>query len=339
MSKSKSLLLVNLGTPNKPTYFSVFSYLREFLSDYRVLDVPGPIRFILVNFIICPFRSLSSSKLYKKLWKRNNSESPLIKHANTLKSILNDRLDDYEVFYAMRYQNPSLKNVINSIMQSNPSEIVVFPLFPQYASSTTGSVFEAFTKELSKYWVVPKVTFINQFYTNHKFISAWANKLSSYDLDAYDNIVFSYHGLPNSHVDKVYMNGLCADRNCESDFNEENKFCYKAASFHTTKLIQERLGLNSEKCITCFQSRLTKNWLTPFTDSVLEELAANNHKKILVLAPAFTADNLETLIEIDDEYKELFVEAGGHTLDFVESLNDDEEWVQAIINILGETNV
>ena len=181
MSKSKALLLVNLGTPNKPTYFSVFSYLREFLSDYRVLDVPGPIRFFLVNFIICPFRSLSSSKLYKKLWERNNSESPLIKHANTLKSILNDRLDDYEVFYAMRYQNPSLKNVINSIMQSNPSEIVVFPLFPQYASSTTGSVFEAFTTELSKYWVVPKVTFINQFYTNHKFISAWANKLSSYD--------------------------------------------------------------------------------------------------------------------------------------------------------------
>ena len=117
---------------------------------------------------------------------------------------------------------------------------------------------------------------------NHKFINAWANKLSSYDLDTYDRIVFSYHGLPNSHVDKVYMNGLCADRNCESNFNEENKFCYKAASFHTTKLIQERLGLNADKCITCFQSRLTKNWLTPFTDSVLEELAANNQKKILV---------------------------------------------------------
>ena len=329
----KALLLVNLGTPDNPTYLSVFKYLRQFLMDGRVININPFLRFLLVNLIICPTRSFSSTKVYKEVWDKNTG-SPLLHNTTKLSEKLGNKLEDYDVYYAMRYQNPSIESVINNILETNPDEIVVLPLFPHYASATTGSVYQEMSRIVSKKWVVPNIRFINQFYDNEKFIDAWVDKASKFNLNSYDKVIFSYHGIPNSHVDNVYPDSLCSDHNCESEVTDENKFCYKATTYETTKILASRLNLSSDKYQVTFQSRLTNKWLTPFTDEVLESLPKNGNKNVLVFSPAFTADCLETIIEIGDEYKELFLEAGGEKLDYVESLNYSDLWADAIIDII-----
>ena len=329
----KALLLVNLGTPDNPTYLSVFKYLRQFLMDGRVININPFLRFLLVNLIICPTRSFSSTKVYKEVWDKNTG-SPLLHNTTKLSEKLGNKLEDYDVYYAMRYQNPSIESVINNILKTNPDEIVVLPLFPHYASATTGSVYQEISRIVSKKWVVPNIRFINQFYDNEKFIDAWVDKASKFNLNSYDKVIFSYHGIPNSHVDNVYPDSLCSDHKCESEVTDENKFCYKATTYETTKILASRLNLSSDKYQVTFQSRLTNKWLTPFTDEVLESLPKNGNKNVLVFSPAFTADCLETIIEIGDEYKELFLEAGGEKLDYVESLNYSDLWADAIIDII-----
>ena len=334
MKYKKALLIINLGTPDDPSYFSVFKFLKEFLSDPRVVDIPRMFRILLENLIICPFRSFSSSKVYSQMWKANNNESPIKTNTEKLIQKLQNKLPKYDVYSAMRYQNPSIKDTLSEILLTNPDEIIIFPSFPQYASSTTGSVYEEVFNILSKEWVIPKIKFINQFFNNDLFIDAWIEKISDFDLSNYEKIIFSYHGLPDTQVDKVYNEGKCIDQNCDKEFNDINKFCYKASCYETTRLITSKLNLNEDQYVTAFQSRLTKKWLTPFTDEVIEDYAKNNIKNILVIAPAFTTDNLETLIEIGDEYVELFNENGGDKLDFVSSLNDSDKWVDAIIDIM-----
>ena len=330
-----ALLLVNLGTPDSPSYFDVFKYLREFLMDGRVIDVPAFFRFILVTLIICPFRSFSSGKIYKQLWDLSDGESPLLKNTRELTNKLNQTQEKYNVFYAMRYQTPSIQNVLCEIQKSNPTDLIVFPLFPHYASATSGSVYAEITKQLSKEWVIPNFNFISQYYDHPAFIEAWIKTAQSYDLDEYDKILFSYHGLPKSQVNKVYQDMQCDGKNCEHEINDDNHYCYKATVYETSKLIADRLNIPREKYEVSFQSRLTNNWLEPFSDDVLKSYPAKGIKKVLVFSPAFTADCLETIIEIGHEYKELFEESGGLKLDYVESLNFSDAWVQAIIEIVN----
>jgi len=328
-----ALLLINLGTPNSTSYFDVFRYLREFLMDGRVIDVPYFLRFILVTLIICPIRSFSSGKIYKKLWNLSDGVSPLLKNTEELTNKLNQKQNKYTVFYAMRYQKPSIQEALDKIKLSNPSELVILPLFPHYASATSGSVFEEVTKRLSKEWVIPSFKFISQYYDHPSFIDAWVDAAKDFNFAEYDKVIFSYHGLPNSQVDKVYQDNQCDGKNCENEINKENHYCYKATVYETSKLIAEKLSLHRDKYEVTFQSRLTNNWLEPFSDNVLKAMPAQGIKKVLVFSPAFTADCLETVIEIGDEYQELFIEAGGDRLDYVPSLNFSDAWVQAIIDI------
>jgi len=328
-----ALLLINLGTPNSTSYFDVFRYLREFLMDGRVIDVAYFLRFILVTLIICPIRSFSSGKIYKKLWNLSDGVSPLLKNTEELTNKLNQKQNKYTVFYAMRYQKPSIQEALDKIKLSNPSELVILPLFPHYASATSGSVFEEVTKRLSKEWVIPSFKFISQYYDHPSFIDAWVDAAKDFNFAEYDKVIFSYHGLPNSQVDKVYQDNQCDGKNCEHEINKENHYCYKATVYETSKLIAEKLSLHRDKYEVTFQSRLTNNWLEPFSDNVLKAMPAQGIKKVLVFSPAFTADCLETVIEIGDEYQELFIEAGGDRLDYVPSLNFSDAWVQAIIDI------
>ena len=328
-----AILLINLGTPDSPSYFDVFKYLREFLMDGRVIDIPYIFRFLLVTLIICPIRSFSSGKVYKKLWDLSGGVSPLLKNTEELTKKLNQKQEKYNVFYAMRYQKPSIQQALNEIKETNPSELIILPLFPHYASATSGSVFEYISKNLSREWVIPSFKFISQYYDHPSFIDAWADAAKGYDVSDYDKVIFSYHGLPNSQVDKVYMDNQCDGKNCEHEINNENHYCYKATVYETSKLIAEKLSLSRDKYEVTFQSRLTNNWLEPFSDVVLENFPAKGIKKVLVFSPAFTSDCLETVIEIGDEYEELFIKAGGQTLDYVPSLNFSDAWVQAIIDI------
>ena len=303
--------------------------------DGRVIDIPAFFRFILVPLIICPLRSFSSGKIYKQLWDLSGGESPLLKNTRELTNKLNEAQEKFNVFYAMRYQTPSIKNTLADIQKTNPTDLIVFPLFPHYASATSGSVYAEVTKQLSKEWVIPNFNFISQYYDHPAFIEAWIKTAQNYDIEQYDKILFSYHGLPKSQVNKVYKDMQCDGKNCEHEINDDNHYCYKATVYETSKLIADRLNIPQDKYEVSFQSRLTNNWLEPFSDEVLKSYPDKGIKKVLVFSPAFTADCLETIIEIGDEYKELFEESGGQKLDYVESLNFSDAWVQAIIEIVN----
>ena len=303
--------------------------------DGRVIDIPAFFRFILVTLIICPLRSFSSGKIYKQLWDLSGGESPLLKNTRELTSKLNEAQEKFNVFYAMRYQTPSFKNTLADIQKTNPTDLIVFPLFPHYASATSGSVYAEVTKQLSREWVIPNFNFISQYYDHPAFIEAWIKTAQNYDIEQYDKILFSYHGLPKSQVNKVYKDMQCDGKNCEHEINDDNHYCYKATVYETSKLIADRLKIPQDKYEVSFQSRLTNNWLEPFSDEVLKSYPSNGIKKVLVFSPAFTADCLETIIEIGHEYKELFEESGGQKLDYVESLNFSDAWVQAIIDIVN----
>lgn len=331
MEKKIGVLLVNLGTPDSPSVGDVRKYLFQFLNDPRVIDLPWLGRFLLVNFIIVPFRAFGSSKIYKKLWTPEGS--PLLLFGEDLKEKLQKQLDSntYEVFFAMRYQNPSMEKVLEEMRLKNFDQIIILPLYPQYASSSTGSTIERAMKIISKWYVIPEVNFITQYYQDEKYIEAFVERGKEHDIESYDHVIFSYHGLPVRQVDKVYDDGLpCADHNCETEINYANKFCYHATCYATTRELAKRLNIPEEKYTVGFQSRLDKNWLEPFSDKVVEDLAKKGAKRLLVFSPAFTADCLETTIEIGDEYLEIFEEHGGEHLQLVESLNTHPLWIESL---------
>jgi len=334
MKSKTGVLLVNLGTPDSPSVKDVRSYLSQFLNDPRVIDIPWLARKILVNLIIVPFRAPKSAAIYKKLWTVNGS--PLLYFSNKVTALLQQELGtDYDVHLAMRYKNPSIPSVLEVMRKKNYSRIIVLPMFPQYASASTGSAFDEVMRVLRTWWVIPDVKFISQYYDDPGFIEALVARGKQYDTNAYDHILFSYHGLPERQVDKVYSEGLCSDHDCENEITEENKFCYKATCYATTRLLAERLNISKERYTVCFQSRLDKKWLEPFSDKVVEECARKGMKRILVFSPAFTADCLETIIEIGDEYQEIFKEHGGEKVQLVESLNDHPLWIGCLKQLIS----
>jgi ferrochelatase len=324
-----AVLLVNLGTPDSPSVKDVRSYLSQFLNDPRVIDIPWLLRKILVNLIIVPFRAPKSAKIYQRLWTENGS--PLLYFGVRVKELLQKELgSEFDVYLAMRYKNPSIVDVLEVIRKKNYKRIIVLPLFPQYASASTGSALDEVMRVIRKWWVIPELKIVSQYYDHQKFIEAFVARGKQYNFDEYDHILFSYHGLPERQVDKVYDEGLCADHNCENEITEENKFCYKATCYANTRLLSRELNIPQEKYTVCFQSRLDQKWIKPFSDDVVKECGEKGMKKILVFSPAFTADCLETIIEIGEEYQELFHEHGGEKVQLVESLNDHPLWIQCM---------
>lgn len=336
MKNKTGVLLVNLGTPDSPAVGHVRSYLSQFLNDPRVIDIPWLLRKILVNLIIVPFRAPKSAKLYKRLWTANGS--PLLFYSNRVKEMLQMELgENFEVHLAMRYKNPSIPDVLGVMKKRNFARIIVLPLFPQYASASTGSAHEEVMRILSKWWVIPDVSFVSQYYDHPAFIRSIVEIGRKYPHQEFDHVLFSYHGLPERHVDKVYADGLCSEHNCETEITEENKFCYKATCYATTRLLSNALGIPPEKYTVCFQSRLDEKWLKPFSDKVVEDCAEKGMKNILVFSPAFTADCLETIIEIGYEYQHIFESKGGKKVQLVESLNDHPLWISCLKEIILAT--
>jgi ferrochelatase len=337
--KKTGVLLIQLGTPDSPRVSDVRSYLSEFLNDPRVIDLPYLIRKILVNGIIVPFRAPKSAKIYKELWELGEGESPLLTHTLALQALLQKNFEGEHVTIemAMRYKNPSLDSVLEKMRLANYDRIVLLPLFPQYASASTGSAIEKAMDIIRKWWVIPEIKIISQFYNNPGYIHSIVDNAKKFQLSDYDHILFSYHGLPERQVDKVYEGtDLCEDQPCELEVNEKNKFCYKATSYATTRLIAKELGLTEKDYTVCFQSRLDKKWLTPFSDKVVEEWAEKGAKKLLVFSPAFVADCLETLIEIGDEYQEIFEEKGGEKVQLVPSSNTHPAFVEGLTQLIRE---
>ena len=333
----KGVLLVNLGTPDSPKRRDVYKYLKEFLLDGRVIDINPVLRNILVRGIIAPFRSKESSEAYKELWTENGS--PIKDFGFKLRDGVQQILgDSYKVVLAMRYQSPSIKEGIKELLnQEIVDEIIVLPLFPQYASATTGSVYEEVMDCVKGEFTLPNIKFINSYPTNEKMIDVFVKNAKNMSIEQYKHFLFSFHGLPERQLRKSDNSKAhclkvddCCNVNCES-----NKFCYSAQCHQTAHAIAKKLNLSKDQYTVCFQSRLGKDpWVQPYTSEVLDQKLEEGYDSILVFSPAFVADCLETTIEIGEEYKEEFIEAGGKTLDLVPSLNDDPQWYEAVAELV-----
>ncbi len=334
------VLLVNLGTPDSTSVPHVRKYLREFLMDKRVIDIPAFPRWLLVNLIIALFRAPKSAKEYEKLWEERGS--PLKFYGEDLRDLVQEALGpDYLVALGMRYQSPSIESALKKLMAKNVSQIVVLPLFPQYASATNGSVVDKVMEITSKWQIIPTIKFVNNFVEEPLFIEAWYEVGKKYlEKEDYDYFVFSYHGLPERQIRKGSVDNYCKLGDCCNTYHKKNQYCYRAQCFLTTRLVSKKLGIPEDKCMTTFQSRLGKDpWIKPYTDDVLVNLAKEGKKKVLAFSPAFVSDCLETTVEVGETFKEEFLEAGGEKWDLVESLNVHPKWVECVKDIVVKAAV
>lgn len=325
------VLIINLGTPDSPSVADVRKYLREFLMDGRVIDIPWWRRWLLINLIIAPFRAPQSAKGYKELWTKEGS--PLKVYGLKVEELLQKALGSgYQVVLGMRYQSPSIPQALEHLKDKGISELIVIPLYPQYASSSTGSTIEKVMDEMKSLEVIPTVKFISQFFAHPLFIKAFVEIGKKYMAQAkYEHYLFSYHGLPEGQILKASCSNYCKLGECCAIFHTKNQYCYRAQCFETTRLLVKELGIKEGEYTICFQSRLGKTpWIKPYTDEVIKQIAARGIKSVLTFSPAFIADCLETTVEIGQEYKHMFKEQGGDRWQLVESLNTSAAWIECL---------
>jgi len=335
-SVPKGVLLVNLGTPDDPSTSSVRRYLKEFLSDPRVLDIGQVARTVLVNAVIAPFRSSRSAKSYREIWMKEGS--PLLFYSKVLQRELSQTLGaDWHVELAMRYQNPSIESALQRMKDRGIDHITVIPLFPHYASASTGSVQDKVMSLVSKWQVVPEIFFLKSFHDNLGMIKVFADHARKHNVASFDHVLFSFHGLPVRQLKKADPCGdWCkADKVCCETLNSCNKNCYSAQCYDTARLLAAELELDPGKFTVCFQSRLGRDpWVPPYTSEIVKKLALEGKKRVLAFCPAFVADCLETLFEVSVEYQEDFKAAGGELMQLVESLNGDPAWIDALSKMI-----
>lgn len=334
--KKRGVFIVNLGTPKSYQSKDVFHYLNEFLTDSRVIDRPWLKRQLLVRGLIVPFRYKQSAEQYRRLWTKEGS--PLLWHGQVVQEKLQQALGpSYHVVLAMRYQTPSIIEGLEKLRKEQIDELIVLPLFPQYASATTGSIHQKMMECLQSWYIFPKLVFINHFFDHPKFIDAFCARAKQYAFFSYDHFLFSFHGLPEKEIRKVDATGLCLSDRCCHHTCGKNRFCYKAQCFATAHAIAAQLELEENKYSICFQSRLGKEpWIQPYTSDVIRVCAERGCKRLLVFSPSFVCDCLETTIEISHDYHQEFKKWGGEELQLVEGLNDHPLWIEALQQIVLE---
>jgi protoporphyrin/coproporphyrin ferrochelatase len=337
MKKKTGLLLMNLGTPDNPEPEAVGRYLKEFLMDGRVIDIAWPLRWILVNVLIVPKRKYASSHAYKTIWDERRG-SPLMYHLRDLKEKVVPKATGFEIEIAMRYQNPSVEKGLKALDEKDVDEILVFPLYPQYAESSTLSSIEHVTKVADQAGIKAKIRFVNAFYEDPDFIRAYAVKLKPVlEREKPDHVVMTFHGLPVRHVKHTDRSGgrhCMAAANCCAVISEVNRDCYRAQSFATAKALAEAVGLSRDQYSVSFQSRLGRaEWIPPDTEHVIKSLAEKGMKKLAVICPSFVADCLETIEEMGERGAELFKESGGTEFHLIDCLNSDSDWAEAVVKI------
>jgi ferrochelatase len=313
------VLLVNLGTPDSPSYFAVQRYLREFLGDRRVIDTARPLWLPLLYGVVLPFRPFKTARNYRKIWMPEGSPLAVysqrlaLKVAAQLEHVLGDTV---RVELAMTYGNPGVAAAIDNFARHNVRRLLVLPLYPHYCSSTTGSVFDRVTRELRRSRWLPEMRFLNDYHDDGGFIDALGGAVERHwqEAGARSHLVLSYHGIPASYV-------LKGDP-------------YQLQAEATTRLVVERLGLKSGEWSHCYQSRFGRVvWLKPYTVDTIEALAKRGERQLTVVSPSFAVDCLETLEEVGVEYRDYFLSRGGTDLRLVPGLNDGEQHVRVLADL------
>jgi len=333
------VLLINLGTPDSTSTKDVRKYLGQLLSSKRVVDINPLARWILLNFFILPFRPKKSARAYKEIWMEKGS--PLLVHSQNLKKDLAEKLSEENIFIELGMQcgNPSIKNALDSLQNKGCDRIIVLPLYPQYASSSYGSAIEDVYKENLQKWNMPYLHIIPPIFSNSQFIDTWFNIGLPYIKKKPDHVLFSFHGLPIRHLKKSDPSRKWCKNNltcCES-LVKENRYCYSAQCYHTAKLIAERLEIKKENWSVSFQSRLGRDqWIKPYTEQILKDLAKKGSKSVTVFCPSFVSDCLETIEEIGITAAKNFRKSGGKDLKLVPSLNNHPEWVETLATIIRQ---
>jgi len=316
--QKKGVLIAYLGTPDSPDVLSVRRYLKEFLSDPRIIEVPKIIWWFILNIFILNFRSFNSARLYKSIW--TDGGSPLLVNCIKIKEKVQKSLpSNYQVALGMRYGNPSIKSALNELKEANCRDIEVITLFPHYSATTVGSIFDAVSTEIKSWRWVPSVKFLNSYHDNPLLIEILSKRIQkSFESQGKpDKLVFSYHSIPKKYFDSG---------------DPYHCLCQK-----TSRLIAEKLSLDEKDYITAFQSRFgPSEWLKPYTSETMKSLPKEGIKSVQVVSPGFGVDNLETLQEIDIENKEYFEDAGGENFHYIPCLNDDDDHVEFLISLIGK---
>ncbi|MBF2754239.1 MAG: ferrochelatase [Gammaproteobacteria bacterium AqS3] len=328
-------MLINLGTPDAPERSAVRRYLSEFLMDGRVIDITAPLRALLVLGVIAPLRAGRSARQYQAIWDAGDiSGSPLMHHSLALRRVLQDRLgDDLPCHLAMRYGSPSMHEVLGQLREEGIERLLVLPLYPQYASATSGSVGEKLMRILAGWDNIPTLHFVHDLLHSPGFIEAWrAEVLPIWGTGKWDHLLFSFHGLPERQVRRS-CGRPCMPGDCPVD---SVPFCYRSGCSVTARGIAQTLLLPDSAWSISYQSRLGSGWLRPYSDAVVAELARSGVRRLLVCAAAFTADCLETVYEVEVELRETFMDAGGESFALVPSLNAGEAWVDVLEDIVRE---
>ncbi|GAB4223023.1 MAG: ferrochelatase [Francisella sp.] len=317
----KAILLVNLGTPDNYDSKSIKKYLREFLSDRRVIEANPILWKFILSLIILPLRTRKNCHSYKSIWDKKSNKSPLLLYTENLATKLDKKIDNYIVDYAMRYGNPSISSKIKKLQDKGVTEIIVFPLYPQYSATTTATVYDDIYRALSKIRWQPTIKGVNPYYDNTFYIKTITNQIKEHIDRLYfypDVILLSFHGLPKEYFDKG-----------------DPYYCHCQKTY---RLIKENLQKKYQNIDIemAFQSRFgAKQWLEPYTTVRLEELAKQN-KKVVVCAPGFSTDCLETLEELAILEKKNFLQKGGKEFSLIPCLNDSNEHVEMIFNIISK---
>ena len=315
------ILITNLGTPDSPDVPAVRRYLREFLSDPRVVEIPKLVWMIILHGIVLRTRPAKSAKLYKSIW--TEAGSPLMAISVQQRDKLEQALrssgqDNFELKLAMRYGKPSIPTALREFQQQGIQRIIVLPLYPQYAGPTTGSTFDVIADELKRWRRVPELHFIDSYHDHPLYIAALVNSIRSH-IDEYgkpQKLVLSFHGMPKR--------------------NHKLGDPYYKQCLETSRLVVEQLELSEDETVTTFQSRFGKaEWLKPYTNATLASLPAQGIKDVAIISPAFSADCLETLEELDQENRQIFMEAGGEQYRYIPCLNANEEHIEMMRELIS----
>ncbi|MBL3546548.1 ferrochelatase [Chryseobacterium sp. KMC2] len=330
----KGILLINLGSPRSTAVEDVKEYLDEFLMDEKVIDYRWIFRALLVQGIILKTRPAKSAEAYKTVW--TDEGSPLIVITEKIRKKLQKRID-IPVEIGMRYAEPSIETGIRNLVEKGITEIVLFPLYPQYAMSTTETVIEKAEEIRKKKFPGVRINYVQPFYNRDLYTDCLAESIREKLPEDFDALLFSYHGVPERHIYKTDPTKTCNMNDCcYKDTNPSHSFCYRHQCFNTTDRVIRKLELSKDKVIVSFQSRLGKDkWIEPYTDHTLETIPQKGIKNLAIVCPAFVSDCLETLEEISVEGKEQFLEAGGEKFTYIPCLNDEDRWIE-VIRVLCE---